>query len=279
MVWSGVAWGYTSGTAIWPRRHMNGAWASRKERDRMRKERKASRERGLVRWLAAIVLGIIIVLPATAQAATSQDMYRLYNPYTGEHFYTSSVVERDSLVPAGWTWEGVGWVAPTSGEPVYRLYNPFVPGGDHHYTTSKFECDSLVAAGWSYEGVGWRSGGSVPIYRQYNPFAVTGTHNYTTSADENNHLVTIGWREEGVGWYGTGTGWTFPPQEPGEPEQPGGSQQPGDTQASVVYWTPGGEVWHSTRNCPSLKRSTTIYSGSITDAQSAGKSRPCKNCY
>ncbi|WP_353652963.1 hypothetical protein [Olsenella sp. SW781] len=55
---------------------------------------------------------------------------------------------------------GVGWVAPTSGEPVYRLYNPFVPGGDHHYITSKLECDSLVAAGWSYEGVGWRSGGS-----------------------------------------------------------------------------------------------------------------------
>lgn len=165
------------------------------------------------------------------------------------------------------------------------LYNPFVPCGDHHCTTSEFERDSLVVVGWSYEGVGWRSGGSVSIYRQYNPFAATGTHNYTTSADEKDCLVSIDWSKEGIGWFGTGAGWTFPPQEPGEPEQPGGfqqlggSQQHGDPQVSVVYWTPGGEVWHPTKNCPSLKRSTTIYSGSVTDAQSAGKSLPCKNCY
>lgn len=44
----------------------------------------------------------------------------------------------------------------------------------------------------------------------------------------------------------------------------------------TVYWTPGGEVYHSTPNCPSLGRSKTICSGTI--AQS-GKSRGCKNCY
>ena len=30
-------------------------------------------------------------------------MYRLYNKYTGEHFYTGSESERDGLVAAGWT--------------------------------------------------------------------------------------------------------------------------------------------------------------------------------
>lgn len=44
----------------------------------------------------------------------------------------------------------------------------------------------------------------------------------------------------------------------------------------IVYWTPNGEVYHSTPNCPSLSRSKTIYNGSVAES---GKSRPCKNCY
>ena len=141
----------------------------------------------------------------------SAAMYRLYNPYTGEHFYTSSAVERDSLVLVGWESEGEGWVAPSEGAPVYRLYNPYVEGGDHHYTLSAFERDSLVKAGWRYEGVGWYSAsdadgnpvtGAVPIYRQYNPYATTGTHNYTTSEVESDSLVAAGWNDEGVAWYG-----------------------------------------------------------------------------
>ena len=44
----------------------------------------------------------------------------------------------------------------------------------------------------------------------------------------------------------------------------------------TVYWTPNGEVYHSTKDCPSLGRSKTILSGSISES---GKSRPCINCY
>ena len=51
------------------------------------------------------------------------------------------------------------------------------------------------------------------------------------------------------------------------------AQQNTDT---TVYWTPNGEVYHSTPNCPSLSRSKTILSGSIEES---GKSRGCKNCY
>ncbi|MBM6817641.1 InlB B-repeat-containing protein, partial [Olsenella uli] len=141
----------------------------------------------------------------------SAAMYRLYNPYTGEHFYTSSAVERDSLVLVGWESEGEGWVAPSEGAPVYRLYNPYVEGGDHHYTLSVVERDYLVEQGWRDEGVGWYSAsdedgnaikGAVPIYRQYNPYATTGTHNYTTSEVERDSLVAAGWNDEGVAWYG-----------------------------------------------------------------------------
>ena len=138
---------------------------------------------------------------AGSRTAATVTMHRMYNRHTGEHFYTASAGERDSLVRAGWSYEGVGWVAPSAGAPVYRLYNGHVKGGDHHYTTSKAERDSLVRSGWSYEGVGWRSGGSTPVYRQYNRRARTGTHNYTTSAAERDSLVRAGWRAEGTGWY------------------------------------------------------------------------------
>ena len=131
-------------------------------------------------------------------------MFRLYNPWTGEHFYTSSDVERDANIELGWRYEGVGWIAPGKGAEVYRMYNPYVTGGDHHYTMSAEERDSLVEAGWKYEGVAWYSADKetgVPVLREYNPFATTGTHNYTISQDEHDNLVSLGWKDEGIAWY------------------------------------------------------------------------------
>ena len=63
------------------------------------------------------------------------DMYRLYNPNSGEHFYTANPAEKNNLVSLGWRYEGIGWTAPKkSNTPVYRLYNP--NSGDHHYTVN-----------------------------------------------------------------------------------------------------------------------------------------------
>ena len=147
--------------------------------------------------------GIANYFGLSKAGASDGTMYRLYNPNSGEHFYTASSGERDNLIAVGWNYEGVGWTAPTSSNtPVYRLYNP--NAGDHHYTTSDYERDSLVKAGWRYEGIGWYSAdaeGGVPLYRQYNPNARTGTHNYTTSAYERDSLIKAGWRDEGIGWY------------------------------------------------------------------------------
>jgi N-acetylmuramoyl-L-alanine amidase len=134
------------------------------------------------------------------------DMFRLYNPNSGEHFYTASDEERSFLMAAGWKYEGVGWVAPSVGDPVFRLYS----GTDHHYTTSEAERDSLVSVGWKYEGVGWYSDPlhTIALLRQFNPnvnpAAATnnsGSHNYTTSEAERDYLVSVGWLSEGVGWY------------------------------------------------------------------------------
>ena len=139
----------------------------------------------------------------TTQKLNSTTMFRLYNPWSGEHFYTSNLDEVDSCVCAGWNYEGVAWYAPKSSKsPVYRLYNPYT--GDHHYTMVAAERASLIALGWSDEGTGWFSDDAkgTALYRQYNPYAQTGSHNYTTSIAENNSLVSAGWNAEGVGWWG-----------------------------------------------------------------------------
>ena len=130
-------------------------------------------------------------------------MYRLYNPNSGEHFYTANEEERDNVIAAGWNYEGIGWYAPeSSNTPVYRLYNPYA--GDHHYTTDVEERDMLKRVGWRDEGTGWYSDDAhaVPLYRQYNPNQFACNHNYTTDKDENDYLVSLGWRAEGIGWYG-----------------------------------------------------------------------------
>jgi len=134
---------------------------------------------------------------------TPTDMFRLYNPNSGEHFYTASRTEADNLVTAGWNDEGLGWKAPAmSDTPVYRLYNP--NSGDHHYTPDEEEKDNLIAAGWNDEGIGWYSfeRQTTSLYRLYNPNAASGSHHYTTDKDERDYLVSTGWVDEGIGWYG-----------------------------------------------------------------------------
>ena len=135
----------------------------------------------------------------------AQAMYRLYNPNSGEHFYTSNASERGDVIRSGWNYEGVGWVRPGTGDSVYRLYN--ANAGEHHYTTKVAERDLLVAAGWTYEGVGWTSDAAkgVPVYREYNPNQFACNHNYTTSKAEHDKLVKLGWRDEGIAWYGSKT--------------------------------------------------------------------------
>lgn len=137
-------------------------------------------------------------------SAQSVTMYRLYNPYSGEHLYTLSTSEYNSLGKIGWRQEGVAWMCPkTSNTPVYRLYNPY--SGDHHYTTSKTEYNNLGKIGWRQEGIGFYSASSsngIAVYRLFNPYVTVGTHHYTKDANEYNYLGKIGWNKEGIAWYG-----------------------------------------------------------------------------
>ncbi len=143
------------------------------------------------------------VLANDQPAAGGQDVYRLYNQNTGEHFYTQKTDEKAALIKAGWTYEGIGWTAAKTGDPVYRLYNPNADGGDHYYTKDLNEANSLVSLGWSMDNDGqpvFYSGGEVSLYSAYNPNAKSGAHNYTTSRTEQDALMKAGWLYDQVAW-------------------------------------------------------------------------------
>ncbi|MGX4600231.1 cell wall-binding repeat-containing protein [Faecalimicrobium sp. JNUCC 81] len=52
----------------------------------------------------------------------------------------------------------------------------------------------------------------------------------------------------------------------------------GITENTTVYVTPSGKSYHSTKNCTTLKRSTTILSMTLKEAKNKGKSDPCNVC-
>lgn len=135
--------------------------------------------------------------------------FRLYNPNSGEHFYTQDKNEWRTLASLGWIQEGAGWFSALEGQAVYRLYNP--NSGEHHYTGDLDEKKSLAKLGWKDEGISFFSDKEqkVPVYRLFNPKATNaGSHHYTTSRVEADTLVQNGWKEEGIGWYADLAGWT-----------------------------------------------------------------------
>ena len=132
-------------------------------------------------------------------------LYRLYNPYTHEHFFTAETVENDNLVRLGWKSEGgVGYIYK-HGEKggVYRLYNSTT--GEHHYTMNEDEVATCVKAGWKNEGVKWFSAQDKEVtlnklYSMYNPYEKKFYHHYTADAKEIEQMVKDGWRKEEVKW-------------------------------------------------------------------------------
>ena len=176
------------------------------------KKQKKMKKKNLLPVIIATVLSCSLFAAdlsvSHAADSTGVAMYRLYNPNSGEHFYTSAVAEKDNLASLGWADEDAAWTAPTSSDtPVYRLYNQ--NSGEHHYTGSAGEKDYLLSLGWNDEGIGWYSDDDQgePVYRLYNPNATgqyaASAHHFTKDMNEKNILIAAGWNDEGIGWYGT----------------------------------------------------------------------------
>ncbi|MDH6365091.1 hypothetical protein M2139_002036 [Enterococcus sp. PF1-24] len=152
--------------------------------------------------ISLLAIGGLFLFAEEAEAAGAATMYRMYNPNSGEHFYTGNTFERDGLFVKGWNYEDVAWyIDSDAGGEVYRLYNP--NNGDHHYTLDINEVAHLEKVGWKYEGLCWYSdlNEAIPIYRVYNPKAKVGSHHYTADLNEVKQLVKAGWKDEGIGWY------------------------------------------------------------------------------
>ncbi len=154
-------------------------------------------------WRETVTKTIPVQVRNAAEPDASVELLRLYNPNSGEHFFTASQRERDYLVEKGWMYEGNAWVARAeSDRPVYRVYNP--NAGDHHYTLDEVEKDRLAELGWKDEGIAWyaEDESGIPVYRSYNPNAKAGAHHFTTSKNEQDYLTGKGWKDEGIAWYG-----------------------------------------------------------------------------
>ncbi len=154
---------------------------------------------------ASASAGAEYIAESEAADATTT-LYRLYNPYTHEHLFTTDAAEKDNLVSLGWNFEGIPGKVYMHGEKggVYRLYNPTT--GEHHYTTKEDEVATCVKAGWKNEGVKFFSvldndKQTVGMVSMYNPYEKKFYHHYTADADEIAKMVKAGWIKEEVKWY------------------------------------------------------------------------------
>ena len=154
--------------------------------------------------------------PTPTPEAVPVSVYRMYNRKTGDHFYTVSKDEKNSLSGTGWLDEGIGWIAPSwSLTPVYRVYNE--KSGEHLYTMDTEEKDRLASVpGWKDEGICWYSDDAktVPMMREYNPRQTKCNHNYTADPAEHEALIRQGWIDEGIAWYALEKGKPAPKPTP-----------------------------------------------------------------
>lgn len=138
-------------------------------------------------------------------AGQKTEVYRLYNPATSEHLYTTSLNEYNYLGERGWNKENIAWYGQDEkGIAVTRLLNSST--GDHHYTTSKTEIDFQLNNGWKFDGICFYSSSldridAAPVYRLYNPNLKVGSHHYTTDENEKNICIKNGWKDEGIAFY------------------------------------------------------------------------------
>lgn len=146
-----------------------------------------------------------------AGSNSGYQVYRLYNPNTGQHAWTADGSQVLSYQENGYQVQKTEFTslsqlaqetAPPAGkELVYRFYVPATTS--HLWTRDVYERDCMIAAGYQYEGVGWHSSASIsdkPVYRLYAP--AIRQHVYTTDASERDNLSTNhGWNYEGIAFY------------------------------------------------------------------------------
>ena len=131
---------------------------------------------------------------------TGVDVYRFLRTDTQTQFYTTTEIERDTILETlpqyeleGSSFIGAPNVDPLTGtSPVYRFFNTST--GIHLYTADENErafveenLDNYVAEGTPYYGYDTQVEGTVPLYRFYN--SELDAHFYTPSAEERDAFI------------------------------------------------------------------------------------------
>ena len=140
-------------------------------------------------------------------------VYRLYDPLTGRHLYSSNHGEIDQLTSSdsvhSFVNEGIAYtVGPNADLSLFRFYN--INSQSHVYTANPSERD-LIISDYShshlYEGIAYNVYSSDifadvdPVYRFYNPHS--DSHFYTANEFERSSLNQVfpHWIDEGIAWY------------------------------------------------------------------------------
>lgn len=148
----------------------------------------------------------------TLSAKAGREVFRLYDPNSGDHLLTTSDAERSALIANGWNDEGVAARTPLkSDHPVWRLFDPV--NGDHMYTASKNEYETLGTRGWHKEGIAFYSVDDptaaeyegVAVGRLFDPDHVgAGSHHFValdaSGNAEYSQLLKLDWAPEGHSW-------------------------------------------------------------------------------
>ena len=135
---------------------------------------------------------------------TGIPVYRFLRTDTQTQFYTTSEVERDTILNTlpQYELEGVSFVGAPNGEngdpltgtsPVYRFFNNST--GIHLYTADENErafvennLDNYTPEGTPYYGYDTQVEGTIPLYRFYNEGL--DAHFYTPNADERDFFIS-----------------------------------------------------------------------------------------
>jgi hypothetical protein len=150
-------------------------------------------------------------IPATGPTIEdTHSIFRFFDTKTGDHFYTTSQIEKQqiqSTMPT-FNYEGSPWSTPDKGAGTHDVFRFLeTKTGTHFLTDSVSERDQLITSGSSYhyEGVAFQAydnasgAGHITLERFYNK--ISGLHHFAGNAEEaagiNNGAAGAGWVDEG----------------------------------------------------------------------------------
>ena len=133
---------------------------------------------------------------------SNNPIFRLYNPHSGNHHFTASRNEYDTLGTIEWIREGLAWYGEDdSGVALFRFFNPNASGGTHHYTSSTEERVRMVSDGWVYEGISWYGVNSGPYEPTVKQSGWVNNGGATFYGDKNGNYVRSWQQIDGNTYY------------------------------------------------------------------------------